>query len=63
MKADKIMDHGRYQKDLKKKDESSLRFIMKDAFEAIQANPNNPNNGYYQDEICYAGMELKRRGN
>lgn len=58
---DKIMDHAKYPKRLRKLDESSLRFIIKDAGEAIAANPNNPNNGYYADEISYCGMELRRR--
>lgn len=57
----KIMDHARYQKMLRTKDVAALRFIISDAQEAIAANPENPNNGYYADEICYAGMELARR--
>lgn len=61
MVADKVMNHTAYQKSLKKKDEPSLRFIIKDAREAMEANPENPNNGYYQDEIHYAAAELRRR--
>ena len=57
----KHMDHAAYQKLLKKKDDTELQFIIKDAKEAIEANPENPNNGYYQDEIHYAVMELNRR--
>ena len=59
---DKIMDHSKYPKRLRRLDECSLRFIIKDASEAIAANPDNPNNGYYADEVSYAGMELRRRG-
>lgn len=58
---DKVMNHTEYPKRLKSKSVESLNFIIKDASEAIKANPSNPNNGYYSDEICYAGMELKRR--
>lgn len=58
----KKMDHAAYQKRLKRLDVYSLRFIIKDAGEALKANPDNPNNGYYQDEVVYAAQELRRRG-
>jgi len=61
MTGDKKMNHGSYQKNLRTKDIAALHFIIKDAGEAIAANPDNPNNGYYADEIHYAYMELKRR--
>ena len=61
MAADKKMDHAKYMKSLRSKDEVALRFIIKDAGEAIAANPQNENNGYYTDEMLYAGMELRRR--
>jgi hypothetical protein len=64
-KGDKVMDHGAYQRKLRNKDnypESSLRFIMADAKKAIESLPDNPNNGYYADEILYAAAELRRRG-
>ena len=61
MVADKIMNHSTYQKSLKTKTVAELRFIIKDAGEAIEANPLNPNNGYYQDEIHYAHAELRKR--
>lgn len=38
-----------------------MLFIIQDAGAAIAANPDNPNNGYYADEICYASMELNKR--
>lgn len=63
MTGDKVMDHGKYQKGLKSKSIVELEFIIKDAGEAIAANPDNPNNGYYQDEIHYAAMELRKRRN
>lgn len=57
----KVMDHSRYQRELKTKSVESLRFIIKDAREAIKANPTNQNNGYYADEVHYAHAELQRR--
>ena len=57
----KTMNHSEYQKGLKQLDVRALRFIIKDSQEAIAANPENPNNGYYADEINYAAMELKTR--
>ena len=58
----KFMNHAKYQQKLRTLDVSGLRFIVKDASEAASANPNNPNVGYYLDEVSYAGMELRRRG-
>lgn len=57
----KVMEHSKYQKRLKTLSNGQLRFIIKDAGEAIKANPDNPNNGYYADEVCYASMEINRR--
>jgi hypothetical protein len=58
----KQMDHAAYQKRMKKASEASLRYILKDAREAIEAQPFGENAGYYADEIHYAAMELRRRG-
>ncbi len=55
------MDHTKYPRGLKSKSISSLHFIIRDAREAIKANPENPNAGYYADEISYAAMEIRRR--
>ncbi len=57
----KTMNHGEYQRKLRSKEESELRFIIKDAAAAIAAQPLNPNNSYYQDEINYCAMELYKR--
>jgi len=57
----KTMNHAEYQRGLKRKSVPELLFIVQDAHEAIQANPTNPNNGFYQDEIHYAAAELNRR--
>ena len=59
--CDKKMNHGEYQRKLKGKSIAELEYIIADASEAIAVNPDNPNNGYYTDEIHYAAMELKRR--
>lgn len=56
------IDHERYPKSLRAKSVESLRFVIRDCQQAIAANPDNPKNGYYADEIAYCGMELKRRG-
>lgn len=60
--GDKKMDHTKYPLSLRKKTDSELRFIRDDAKEAVRVNPENPNNGYYQDEVIYASQELRRRG-
>ena len=57
----KRIDHTEYPKSLKTKTEKELRFIIRDANEEIELNPNNENNSYYADEVCYACNELKRR--
>lgn len=62
MVADKKMDHNAYPKSLKKKSVGELLYTIQDCKECLRVNPENPNNGYYQDEISYCGMELKRRG-
>jgi hypothetical protein len=54
----KVMDHASYQKNLKKKSVEELRYIIKDASGAMLAMPDNPNNGYYADEVNYAAMEI-----
>lgn len=55
------IDHTRYPESLKTKSESALRYIIKDAQEALKAMPNGPKAGYYQDEVNYAVNELNRR--
>ena len=59
----KTMNHSEYPKTLKTKSIDSLRFIQRDAHEAVVANPNGENAGYYQDEVNYIGDELRRRQN
>jgi hypothetical protein len=55
------INHSEYIAKTKKMDEATLRFIIKDCQEALKALPNCDKAGYYQDEICYCAMELKRR--
>jgi hypothetical protein len=57
----KKMDHMAYQKRLRRLPCDALRFIVKDAKDAIAAMPDGPNAGYYADEINYAAMELVLR--
>jgi DNA modification methylase len=57
------MNHTEYMKKVKKLSEESLRYIIKDCREAMEALPENPKNGYYADEIHYCAMELFRRKN
>jgi len=58
---DTFMDHAAYQKACKTKSLDSLRYIIKDAAEAMQAMPNGYKAGYYADEIHYCHAELRRR--
>lgn len=55
------INHSDYQKKVKTLSIESLRFIIRDCQEAINAMPNNPKNGFYQDEIHYCVMELNKR--
>lgn len=55
------MNHSEYIKKTKSMSDHQLLFIIKDCQEAITANPDNPKNSYYADEICYCGMEIRRR--
>ena len=57
----KTMNHSEYQADCKNRSETSLRHVIEDCKQAIAAMPDNPNAGYYADEIHYCSMELRRR--
>jgi hypothetical protein len=57
----KKMDHMEYPSRLRGHSVSMLRFIIADAQSAMRALPDNPNNSYYADEICYCVNELNRR--
>ena len=58
----KKMDHLAYPKRLRDMSVSMLRFTIADAQAAMRALPDNPNNSYYADEVCYCVNELNRRG-
>jgi len=55
------LDHKAYPRTLRKKSDTTLRSIIKDCQAALKAMPDTPKAGWYQDEIHYCGMELKRR--
>ena len=55
------MDHSGYIKHTKTMDIAALLFVLKDCREAIAANPENPKNGDYADQVSYCGMEITRR--
>ena len=57
----KQINHSEYMKKVKTLTEESLRYIIKDCQEAINAMPNGEKAGYYADEIHYCSMELARR--
>lgn len=56
-------DHSGYQQKVRGLSDESLRFIIRDAQEAIAANPESPKakSGFYADEINYCTSELYRR--
>lgn len=55
------IDHAAYARKVRRLSEESLRYIIRDAGEAIKANPEGPKAGYYADEINYCASELNRR--
>ena len=55
------IDHAAYARKVRGLSEESLRYIIRDAGEAIKANPEGPKAGYYADEINYCASELNRR--
>ncbi len=57
----KRMDHYAYPVSLFNKSDEELRFIIKDANEAMRAMPDGENAGYYADEVNYAADEIARR--
>jgi hypothetical protein len=58
----KQMDHTAYKKKVRKMDLHALVYVAKDAQAALNAIPDGPNAGYYQDEVLYCLDEIKRRG-
>lgn len=59
--AGKIMDHTAYPRLCRRRSDAELLFVIADARAAHDAHPDNPNAGYYLDEISYCAAELDRR--
>jgi hypothetical protein len=59
--AGKVMNHIEYPKQCRRRSDAELRFTITGCQTAPRAMPDNPNAGYYQDEICYCADELARR--
>lgn len=61
----KRMDHNEYPKHLRTVSAAALHYIIKDAGEAAKTAQllESGNEGFYLDEVLYAGMELVRRRN
>jgi hypothetical protein len=58
----KVMNHSAYIRKTKKMSLHSLKFVIEDCKEVIRLQSDfNPNVGYYEDEIHYCCMELRRR--
>ena len=55
------INHTEYPKSLRNKSDDSLRYIIKDAQEALFCFPQSDKSGYYADEINYCAMELQSR--
>lgn len=55
------IDHAACQKACRAKSDDSLRYMIQDCREAMEAMPHGHKAGYYADEIHYASMELQRR--
>jgi len=59
--AGKVMNHIEYPKQCRRRSDAELRFTITDCQTALRAMPDNPNAGYYLDEINYCAHELARR--
>ena len=57
----KLMQHADYMASVKRRTTPQLEYQLQDAREALEAMPEGVNAGYYADEVCYIGMELKFR--
>ena len=55
------IDHAAYMERVKTLSDSALRYTIKDASEAIRAQPDGHKAGYYADEINYCADELAKR--
>lgn len=55
------MDHAAYRRKVRGMSDDSLRWVIRDCLEALEACPDSDKAGYYQDEINYCQMELAAR--
>ena len=61
MASKQQMDHDAYRRKVRGMSDDSLRWVIRDCREALDANPDTDKASYYQDEICYCEMELAAR--
>lgn len=59
--AGKFMDHTAYAAKVRTMSDAELLFTARDAKATVDAWPDQPNAGYYLDEINYCAGELHRR--
>lgn len=59
--AGKVMDHNAYAAKVRTMSDAELLFTARDAKATVDAWPDQPNAGYYLDEINYCAGELHRR--
>lgn len=57
----KHIDHVGYPRLCRTRSDAELRFIIADCQATLDAWPDQPNAGYYLDEINYCADELARR--
>jgi len=59
--ATKQIDHATYPSRCRRRSLAELEFTIADCRAALAAMPDNPNAGYYMDEIHYCHAEIIRR--
>lgn len=59
--ATKHIDHAAYPKLCRSRSEAELRYVIADCRATLAAWHDQPNAGYYLDEINYCADELARR--
>jgi hypothetical protein len=59
--ATKHIDHVAYPKACRTRSDAELLYVIADCRATLAAWPDQPNHGYYADEINYCADELARR--
>ena len=59
--ATKHIDHAAYPKLFRTRSDAELLYTIADCRATLEAWPDQPNHGYYADEINYCADELNRR--